>query len=83
MLTTIYCETDDFYKLFKEKWEKKLISPKKSRNRHSRLSIPEVMTIVINFHLSNYRNFKHYYIDHVKKHMKNEFPDLVSYSRFC
>ncbi|KIC77133.1 hypothetical protein DB41_CY00020 [Neochlamydia sp. TUME1] len=40
-----------------------------------------MMTIVILFHQSNYRNFKHFY-HHVNTHMRQEFPKLVSYSRF-
>ena len=54
----------------------------KQRNRKSTLSDSEVMTILILFHSGHYRDLKHYYINHVKKHMKSEFPQTVSYSRF-
>ena len=54
----------------------------KQRNRKSTLSDSEVMTILILFHSDHYRDLKHYYINHVKKHMKSEFPQTVSYNRF-
>ena len=40
------------------------------------------MTIVIWFHCSGYRNFQSYYQDHVCVHLRAEFPELVSYTRF-
>jgi hypothetical protein len=50
--------------------------------RSKNLSLSEVMTISIYFHLSNYRNFKAYYIEHVSTVLKPYFPKLVSYNRF-
>ena len=38
--------------------------------------------ILIYFHQSHYRNFKAYYTEHVCRHMRGEFPNLVSYERF-
>jgi len=40
------------------------------------------MTILILFHASNYRTFKHFYLCHVVTNMQGEFPRLVSYNRF-
>ena len=54
----------------------------KQRNRKLTLSDSEVMTILILFHSGHYRDLKHYYINHVKNHMKSEFPETVSYNRF-
>lgn len=42
----------------------------------------ELMTIVILFHQSHYRTFKAYYLECVQRHLRSEFPTLVSYSRF-
>ena len=42
----------------------------------------EVMTIVTYFHIMRYRDFEHYYLFHVCKNMREEFPRLVSYNRF-
>ncbi len=46
------------------------------------LSMTEVMTILIYFHQSHYRDFKAYDTQHLSKHMRSEFPALVSYTRF-
>ena len=40
------------------------------------------MTILINFHQSNYRTFKDYYQRHVCVYLRWAFPTLVSYNRF-
>jgi Transposase DDE domain len=40
------------------------------------------MTILITFHRQYYRNFKHYYIDHVSVYWAAAFPGLPSYQRF-
>jgi hypothetical protein len=40
------------------------------------------MTITIAFHQSHYRNFKHFYQDHVCEYWYKEFPKLPSYTRF-
>ena len=40
------------------------------------------MTILIAFHQSNYRTFKHFYQKHICVYYRAEFPRLVSYSRF-
>ncbi len=40
------------------------------------------MTIVIAFHQSSYKNFKHFYLCYVFKYLRGQFPALVSYSRF-
>jgi hypothetical protein len=40
------------------------------------------MTIIIYFHHSSYRNFKHYYQNHIQVYHFQDFPNLVSYNRF-
>ncbi len=46
------------------------------------MSTSEIMTIMIYFHQSHYRNFKHYYQREVQGHLKKYFPKAVSYNRF-
>ncbi len=41
-----------------------------------------IMTIMVGFHLSGYRTFKHYYLNDVLKYQRPHFPGLVSYHRF-
>lgn len=55
---------------------------KPHRQRLSSLSASEVMTIVVLFHHSGFRNFKTYYTQHVCQQWRREFPQLVSYQRF-
>jgi hypothetical protein len=42
----------------------------------------EIMTILILFHQSHYRDFKAYYTQYVQRHLPDEFPASVSYHRF-
>lgn len=64
-------------------WNKHLLEEgKKKRNRASRLSTSEIITILIHFHQSHYRNFKAYYLLYVSNNLRTEFPDLLSYKRF-
>jgi hypothetical protein len=81
-LTALYCSTDDFWKFFKQEWDKHLIDNGKARRGpEPELSIPEMMTIVILFHQSNFRTFKYFY-HYVCTYLRKEFPNLISYSRF-
>lgn len=52
------------------------------RQREATLSLSEVMTILILFQTSGFRNFKTFYLHHVCQHLTRAFPHLVSYSRF-
>ncbi|PCS23174.1 hypothetical protein BTN49_1170 [Candidatus Enterovibrio escicola] len=62
-LDTVFGDIDNFCQTFPPAWEKYLISVGvKQRKKPSRLSVSEVMTIVITFHQSGYRDFKTYYI---------------------
>jgi Transposase DDE domain len=52
------------------------------RGPQASLCVSEIMTILIHFHQSHYRDFKAYYTEHVCEHLRREFPGLVSYTRF-
>lgn len=83
MLVEIFCEIDDFCKYFENEWKNKLLSSGAiKRVRKTRLSMSEIMTIVVYFHTSGYRDFKHYYKQYVLEHLRGAFPKLVSYNRF-
>lgn len=82
-LTETYCDVDDFCKLFIPQWEQLLIeNGTRKRRREKRMSSSEIMTIIISFHQSNYRDFKNYYLGYVSKHLRAYFPSLLSYTRF-
>jgi hypothetical protein len=84
MLTEIFCLIDDFVKSLpvENNFVLENGDKKKHRNRKGKLSESEMITIIILFHMSNYRTFKHFYLNHVCIHLQKEFPSLVSYARF-
>ena len=59
-----------------------LTSGKKRRLRAGNLSPSEVVTIMIQFHQSHYRDSKSYYTEHAKRYLCSVFLNLVSYERF-
>ncbi len=83
MLTEIYCDVDDFCKAQRSLLAKALRHCGAYRKDHpSQLTLSEMMTILIYYHLSPYKNLKAYYTRHVCSDLKRDFPDLVSYDRF-
>ncbi len=84
-ILTLFCEIDDFFLAY-EKWVSTQCLPEttplETRGRPRQLHPSEVMTLLIAFHQSNYRTFKHFYLKHVCVYWSTEFPNLVSYSRF-
>ena len=81
-LERIFVDVDDFCLLFEPAWQAHLIETgEKQRLKPSRLTTSEVMTLMIAFHQSGYRDFKTYYTRFVSRYWRNHFPDLVSYTR--
>ena len=82
-LLEMFCDVDDFCQRFLQSQQGRLLGHgEKKPGPKRRLSVSEVMTILILFHQSNYRTFKHFYIEHVMQNLRSEFPHLVSYNRF-
>jgi hypothetical protein len=82
-LVDLYCVVDDFCQFIIPELNKvSFPSSNKRRATDSRLSSSEIMTIIIHFHQSHYRDFKTYYIHYVAQRLKREFPHIVSYNRF-
>jgi hypothetical protein len=80
-LLELFVEVDDFHKRFEVEVAKQQL-PGKKHGPAASLSAREIMTIMIHFHQVGYRNFKHYYLNHVCSQLRAEFPRLVSYNRF-
>ena len=79
---TVYCAVDDFCKVFEPQWRARLVTEgERQRQRAGRLSLSEMLTIMIGFHTSGYRTFKMYYMS-LRAPSNRDFPDLVSYTRF-
>ena len=79
----IFCDIDDFCLLFEPAWHCRLLADgAKHRHKPSTLALSEVMTILVLFHSSGYRDLKTFYTQHVQKHLAGAFPRMVSYNRF-
>lgn len=81
-ILSIYCLLDDFCKTYEE-WEKaRLIDTGRSRHREGILSLSEMLTIMVCFHLDAFKNFKYYYLYGVCVKNKKCFKELPCYGRF-
>jgi hypothetical protein len=77
-LLETFCHIDDFCKTYELNTAAKTIG----RKRTCKMTMSEVVTIVVMFHQSNYRNFKAFFKNCVAVHHKHDFPNLLSYNRF-
>ena len=83
MLVEIYFEIDEYVKQHKDFISQLLRESGQCRRAYPcKLSLSEIMTILVNYHYSHYKCFKRYYTEHVTKELSKDFPDLVSYNRF-
>ena len=81
-LEDLYCDVDEFCRMFLPAWHRRLLADGGRRRRARRLTLGEIMTILIDFHQSPYRHFKAFYLLHLCRHGRGAFPDLLSDSRF-
>lgn len=83
-LTEVFCLIDDVCKVFDlHLSHRSLTNPRRPwLTRSPSLALSEIATILVLFHLSNYRTFKHFYKNEVLARLRREFPGLVSYNRF-
>lgn len=82
-LIELFCDVDDFCIGFVPQWQEQLIEDgSRKRRRQSRMTLSEIMTIIIGFHMSNQRDFKNYYTGFIARFYAQDFPTLLSYTRF-
>ena len=84
-IVSLFCKIDDFFLADAAYLTPRSLQdgkPAETRRRPRSLHPSEVMTILIAFHQSGYRTFKHFYERRVCVYWRAEFPSLVSYSRF-
>ncbi len=81
-ITALFFCIDEFCKAYEE-WEKhRLIDTGKERHRACEMTLSEMLTIMVMFHVSPCKVFKYFYTVHVAHIHKQDFPHLVSYNRF-
>ena len=83
-LVELFCSVDDFVKTIKTDEVYKISQIKNDREfrgRKSRMSLSEIMTILIAYHSSNFKNFKAFYFN-LSAHGRGYFPKLLSYTGF-
>src|SRR5947209_19341638 len=83
-IVTVFCDIDDFCQRL-QAVPPLLVPSRDSQRKNSRsasLSLSEIMTILVFFHASHYRTFKHFYLGSVLPGKRAEFPGLASYTRF-
>ena len=78
----LFCEIDDFCKVFEKVYERRALGCKKRRRRATRLSQSEVMTILVMYHASGYKNLKAFYLQEIVRRHSSDFRGLCSYQRF-
>jgi len=82
-LVDIFCDVDDFCAVFIPQWEQQCLTDgTRKRRRASKMTMSEIMTIIIVFHTSHHRDFKNFYTGYLARFFKSDFPNLLSYTRF-
>lgn len=79
----LYVEIDDFSrKIYSELNQRGIGNGKRFEIYTPGLNLAEILTILILYHFSNHKCFKHYYLAKVYHNYKKYFPLLPSYNRF-
>jgi hypothetical protein len=83
-LISIFVEMDDFCKELDTHSQHYFLSGpiKNKRGPNCSLAISEIMTILVMFQMSRFRDFKNFYTGFLCAYYKRDFPKLPSYERF-
>ena len=79
-IITLYSLIDDFCKIYHEFEKQKFLPSNKIRDRQGKLTLSELMTIILFFYFSSYKDFKNYYLSYFSGERQKLF-NLPSYSR--
>ncbi len=67
-LVEIYGDVDDFCRIFMPEWEKMCLTDGTRKCRRSnRMTMSDMMTLIILFHHSHTRDFKHFYLGSIQR----------------
>ena len=81
-----FCQFDDFCQAFRPFWEARLLrqdaQPARKRGPQPGLVDSEIMTIVVLYHSSRFRNFKAFYEGVVLTLLRSACPKAPCYARF-
>ena len=81
-ITAIFFCIDEFCKVYEE-WEKhRLINTGRKRYKSCEMTLSEMLTIMVLFHVSPCKVFKYFYVFYLVHLHKKDFPKLLSYNRF-
>ena len=81
-ITALSCAIDDFVKGPMVRNDQILVNWRKGkRGVMPRMSLSELLTIIIYYHSSGFKNFKGFYM-YLREQKRAEFPGLLSYTRF-
>src|SRR6201994_4816111 len=85
-LLAAFCQFDDFCQAFYPRWAGLLlrqgVQPAKKRGPQPSLADSEIMTILVLYHSSRFRNFKAFYEGVVLTLLRSAFPKAPCYARF-
>ncbi len=82
-LVEVFCDDDDFFVVFIPEWGKNAVNRWHTQaSTRGRMTMSEVMTIIILFQMSHHRDFKNFYIGYLAHFYKSAFPNLLCYTRF-
>lgn len=81
-LLALFCSVDDFCQESLPLLRAKSLAVPVKRNRARSLCESEIITLLIAFQQSKFRDFKTFYLGFVHSHWYKQFPKLVSYNRF-
>ena len=81
-----FCQFDDFCRAFYPHWDARLLTqgaqPTKKRGPQVGLADSEIMTILVLYHSSRFKNFKAFYEGIVLALLRPAFPKAPCYGRF-
>jgi len=81
-LLALFCSVDDFCQIHLPLLQAHCLPAKGKRNRARSLCQSEIITLLIAFQQSHFRDFKAFYLGFVCQFWRAAFPKLVSYNRF-